>query len=326
MSLPILDVGPFLRGEPGSLNALAQEMRAACEGVGFYFLVNHGVAQQAIDQTFHEAQRFHALAMDEKRRVLQGDHYVGYVAPSQIRIDVGDGFDNKTNKADVQAAYHVGRDYSPEHPLSKQGVRYYVPQPWPHGIDGFKENISSYFTQMETLGRRLLPVYAAALDAPLDTFDAAFEAPLDYLRLIHYPKVERLSEDQFGLGAHTDAGFLTFLPQTKVPGLEIMMPDGRWIAQPIVPGAYLVNAGQTLKRWSNNRFRSTPHRVISPTGAEDRYSIPFFFNPGYFARIEVISSCVDDQHPPAYPPITYGEHLVEYLANTYRPAPARAEA
>jgi len=321
MSLPILDVGPFLRNEPGSSDKLAAAMREACEGVGFYFIVNHGVAQNLIDRTFDEAARFHSLPLESKLRVRQGEHYVGYVAPKQIRIDVGDGFDNKKNKTDLQAAYHVGRDYAPDHPLAKANVRYYVPQPWPEGLDGFRENIKEYFDAMEGLGRRLLPVYAAALGAPLNQFDEAFEAPLDYIRLIHYPKVEQVSEDQFGLGAHSDAGFLTFLPQTKVPGLEIMMPDGRWIAQPAVPGAYLVNAGQTLKRWSNNRFRSTPHRVVSPTGTEDRYSIPFFFNPSYRARVEVIKSCVDSEHPAAYPPISYGEFVIEYLANTYRPLP-----
>jgi len=314
--LPILDVGPFLRGEPGALDTLAPQLRDACEQLGFYFIVNHGISPALIDEAFDETARFHALPEEEKLKIRQGEHYVGYVPPGGIRINTGDGFDNAKNKADLQSALHVGRDFAPDHPLVQAGVRYYVPQPWPENLPGFKEKVKEYFRAVETLGRRLLPVYAASVEAPLDYFDRAFVDPLDYLRLIYYPATPN-SEDQFGLGAHTDSGFLTFLPQTKVPGLEIMLPDGRWVAQPTVPGAFLVNAGQILKRWTNNRFRATPHRVISPKSGEARYSIPFFFNPHRDALIETVPACTSTDRP-AIAPIHYWEHLDQYLANTYR--------
>jgi isopenicillin N synthase-like dioxygenase len=97
-----------------------------------------------------------------------------------------------------------------------------------------------------------------------------------------------------------------------------MMPDGEWVPQPIVPGAFLVNAGQILKRWTNNRFRATPHRVMSPTAGVPRYSIPFFFNPGREANIDPVPACIDAEHPRAHEPIKYWQHIDQYLANAYR--------
>src|SRR3546814_2276483 len=110
---------------------------------------------------FDETARFHALPEEEKLKIRQGEHYVGYVPPGGIRINTGDGFDNAKNKADLQSALHVGRDFAPDHPLVQAGVRYYVPQPWPENLPGFKEKVKEYFRAVETLGRRLLPVYAA---------------------------------------------------------------------------------------------------------------------------------------------------------------------
>src|SRR5690606_9566016 len=140
---------------------------------------------------------------------------------------------------------------------------------------------------------------------------------LDYIRMIHYPATDYTAEDQFGLGAHMDGGFLTFLPQTKVPGLEIQTQEGTWIPQPVVPGAFLVNAGQILRRWTNDRFRATPHRVVSPTGGQDRYSVPFFFNPAADALVEVPASCVTADNPLKHQPIRYADHLAQYLSKTY---------
>src|SRR3546814_3821778 len=95
---------------------------------------------------------------------------------------------------------------------------------------------SSDLAAMAGLGRAMLPVYATALGAAPDYFDGKFDDALAWLRLIHYPTVEDYEEDRFGLGAHTDSGFLTLLPQTEVPGLEVQMPDGNWVRQPVVPG------------------------------------------------------------------------------------------
>ncbi|MBM3560475.1 MAG: isopenicillin N synthase family oxygenase, partial [Alphaproteobacteria bacterium] len=310
--------GPYLAGAPGAREALAGELREACESVGFYYLVNHGVPQSLIDMAFEEARRFHALPDATKMRVRQGEHYVGYVPPGGVRINAGGGFDHAANKVDLHEAYHINLDFPVDHPGVRPGRRFHVPQPWPDGLAGFRENIMTYHRATFDLGQKLLAVYATALGAAPDHFAASFVDPLAWLRLIHYPKVERREKNQFGVGAHSDGGFLTLLPQTEVPGLEICMPDGTWSAPPPLPGAYIVNARQILRRWSNDRFVATLHRVISPLGNVDRYSVPMFFNPAADARIECLLR--EPGEAARYPSTTYGDHLNWYLAQTYKAA------
>lgn len=317
-TLPILDVGPYLAGQDGARERLAEALARACTDVGFYFLVNHGIDQALIDETFEQTRRFHGLPLETKMRIRQDEHYVGYLPPGGIRINAGGGFDNRKNRPDAHEALHVNSDFPPDHPFVQAGRRYYIPQPWlPEDVlPGFRAKVMEYYAATAGLGRRMLPVYATALGAAPDYFDGKFDDALAWLRLIHYPVVDRYEENQFGLGAHTDSGFLTFLPQTDVPGLEVRMPDGEWAQQPVVPGAMLVNAGQILRRWSNDRFRATPHRVISPQGNVDRVSIPMFFNPAADALVECQTGdpAVEAKHAP----ITYLQHLDWYLANTYK--------
>ncbi|MBT3398671.1 MAG: isopenicillin N synthase family oxygenase [Rhodospirillaceae bacterium] len=325
-TLPVLDIGPYLAGEGGARARLADELRDACENTGFYFMINHGIPQELIDLAFNEAGRFHALPLETKQRLKQSQHYVGYVGHGGTRVAVddeaerGEEFANRKNRPDLHAAYHINSDFPANHARCTAGERFYIPQPWPDEDDlpGFRENIQTYYAAVYGLGRKLLPVYATALGVPTDYFDPHFEDALAWLRMIHYPRVEHRVENQLGVGAHTDAGFLTFLPQTEVAGLEVQLPSGEWITAPKVPGSYVINAGQMLRRWSNDRWLASPHRVISPDGDRDRYSIPLFFNPGAQATITCIPGA--DGEAITHEPISYNNFLDWYLANAYKAA------
>ena len=118
---------------------------------------------------------------------------------------------------------------------------------------------------MDRFGHRMLPAVAAALDLAPDWFDAAFEESQFSFRLSHYPPVTA-GENQFGIAPHTDVNFMTFLPQSEVPGLEVLMPSGEWAPVPEFPDSFAVNSGDTLHRWTNGRFRSTTHRARPPVG------------------------------------------------------------
>jgi isopenicillin N synthase-like dioxygenase len=170
--------------------------------------------------------------------------------------------------------------------------------------------VLAYFEALEALAHRMLPIYATALDLPADWFDPAFARDRSTLRLAHYPPAPVLA-DQFGSAPHSDGGFMTLLAQAQVPGLEVWSRSGRWIEAPAIDGALLVNSGDLLAYWTNDRFLSTPHRVINRSGT-DRYSIPFFFNPDLDARIECVPTCVDAAHPAKYPPTTY----IDYYTRT----------
>src|SRR3546814_20139670 len=163
-TLPILDVGPFLTGTPGARERLADDLRDACEQVGFYFLVNHGVPQALIDATFEEARRFHALPLETKLQIRQTEHYVGYVAPGGIRINAGGGFDNRKNKPDAHEALHVHCDFAADHPFVTAGRRYYNPQPWltAEAHTGFGTAVRGSYAAQAGTRRARLPVAAPA--------------------------------------------------------------------------------------------------------------------------------------------------------------------
>jgi isopenicillin N synthase-like dioxygenase len=160
-----------------------------------------------------------------------------------------------------------------------------------------------------------VPVVAVALDLPPSAFDAAFADSQFTFRLSHYPPVAA-APNQFGIAPHTDANFLTFLAQTDVPGLQVRMPSGAWVDVPYVPGSYAVNAGDMLHRWTNGRFKSTPHRAVPPVGRH-RYAVPFFLGPHMDTVIECLPTCQDPGDPPRFPPITYEAYLTWWYRANY---------
>jgi isopenicillin N synthase-like dioxygenase len=163
---------------------------------------------------------------------------------------------------------------------------------------------------------RVLPVVARSLDLPADYFASYFNPAQYSLRMLHYPVRDEREPDQYGTGAHTDGGFLTFLIQSGVGGLQIRKADGEWFDAPVLPGKYLVNSGDMMRRWTNDRYLSTPHRVMNVSGT-DRYSMAFFFDPHLDRVLECLPTCTDAGNPPKHEPITYGQYLTEFLDSNY---------
>ena len=188
---------------------------------------------------------------------------------------------------------------------------------WPSGLPGFRDTMLLYFRTMEALGQQLLAIYALALDLPRDYFLPLFDGAHINLRLSHYPANAAAEDNQFGIAPHADAGFLTMLPQSAVPGLEIRTASGRWLAAPSLPGSYLVNTGDTLNRWTNGRFLSTPHRASNKSG-EERYAMPFFYDPNTDTMIECLPTCQGPNNPPKHQPQTYGEFYAWFVRSNYK--------
>jgi isopenicillin N synthase-like dioxygenase len=229
-------------------------------------------------------------------------------------------------KPNLNAAYFVHRDVQP-------GRNH-----WPD-LPGFRDNVLAYFAAMERLADRLLPLYALSLDLPADWFAPHFRPASCTLRMSHYPLVPH-EQEQWGLAPHTDSTFMTLLPANDVPGLEIRpqralvkcppmsqralvkcppmsqralvkcppMSEGHeWIAPPPLEQSFLVNSGDILRRWTNDAFLSTAHRVRNQSG-RDRYAIPFFYGARNDTLIEALPTCVGSDNPPRYEPITNGDY------------------
>ena len=153
---------------------------------------------------------------------------------------------------------------------------------------------------MDQLGHELLPLYAVALGMPADWFGQWFDPSLATLRMTHYPPLAA-ADDQWGIDPHSDAGFMTMLPSNPVGGLMIRRPDGTWFEAVQEPRSFIVNSGDMLRRWSNDTFLSTVHRVRNSSGT-DRYAIPYFFDPRVDTVIECLPSCRAEGAEPATRP------------------------
>lgn len=312
--LPVMDLGPFLAGKPGALEALAADWRTAAEGLGFLCIVNHGLTKALLDRMEQEARRFHALPLEEKLKIKVNEHQRGYI-PSKATIVKHSTYEKHT-KLDTVECLVLATDYLEDDPNLLAGKQFYARNPWPDGLPGFREAVEDYMAQVVALGKKLLPVWAVALDLEPDFFEPYFRQSYSYFRIAKYPKAERIEPREFGLGAHADTGFMTFLPPAREPGLQVMAADGTWFWPQVPEGAVIVNIGQFLSRWTNDRFRATPHRVLPPRHA-DRYSFACFVNTSLDAVAECLPTCTGPDNPPKYPRQSYWEFFQWYMANTY---------
>jgi len=313
-TIPVLDLAPLLANEPGAVPGLGAALRDAFENVGFCFIVNHGVPQSLIDATFAAAKRFHDMALERKMALRMNKNNVGYM-PFKGSTTKHSPL-NKNNQPNLVEAYFTKRELPPDHPDRTSDLPFRGPNLWPDDLPGFRETVMAYCGAMEALGTRLLPLYATALDLPADYFAPAFKEPTYTLRMSHYPQQEVVQDNEFGLAPHTDTSFMTMLAQNDVPGLSIRLANGTWLDAPSLPGSILVNGGDLLRRWTNDRFLATPHRVINRSGQE-RYAIPFFMDCDYDFKMEPLATCIAPGAKAQYEPITYPEYMTWFRDLNY---------
>jgi isopenicillin N synthase-like dioxygenase len=186
----------------------------------------------------------------------------------------------------------------------------YAPNLWPTAVPSLRPAVENYYRAMSAVADTLMEAFALALGLPADHFDGMIDQHGSALRLAHYPAIPPETDltDRFRAGAHTDYGTLTILWTDGEPGLQVQAADGGWLDVEPVDGGLIVNLGDLMARWTNDRWRSTMHRVVATNPSADRLSIPFFHNANWNARIECI---IDDGAVPRYPPTTAGRHLMD---------------
>lgn len=290
--IPILDLSDCVRGKPGAVDEFAEQLRSAAFETGFYLLKGHGLPTELEEAVFAQAQRFAALREEVRLQYPLNDYGVGHV-PLNTRVLP------RRPKGNMCTCIYFKREHGPRDITWDRNQ-------WPVELGPeFRSVVVSYLETLEGVAKRLLPAYATLLGVAPDFFDRAFDDGLIRSRLAHYPQVE-LEEGQYGVGPHVDTTFLTILARREQnPGLCVATISGEWVRVPSYDGHFVINSGELLKSWSNDRIVSTRHYANSDGG--ERYSIPFFWHPraDYVMDCRAFASCANDEHPAKYPPFSY---------------------
>jgi isopenicillin N synthase-like dioxygenase len=308
-AIPIIDMGPFLRGDAAARAGVAARIGAACREIGFFYVVNHGAPADLVARAFAEAARFFALGDAAKAAIAieRSACHRGWFRVGGENLDPA-----KQAVGDLKEGVKIGRDLAADHPLVVAGVPLHGPNQWPD-LPGWRAVMEEYYGAMEALGRELLHAFALGLGIDEGYFDGWLDCPMTTLGPLHYPpQAGHITEAQLGAGAHTDYGCLTMLAQDEAGGLQVRNAAGVWIDAPPVAGSFVVNIGDMMERWTNGVFTSTRHRVINVSGRE-RYSIPFFFDPDFAAPVRCIETCLRPGEAPKYAETTAGRHLLDMI-------------
>jgi isopenicillin N synthase-like dioxygenase len=313
--IPLIDFGPFLTGDLAARKEVADKIGHACRNIGFFYLTNHGVSEALLARTFAEAKRFFDQPMEKKLEIdiEKSPCHRGYFKVGGENLDPA----KQKEDGDLKEGIKIGRDLAPDHPLVAAGTPLHGANLWPQDLPGWQGSMQSYFDALVGLGKQIMHAFALSLNLDECYFDRLLTDPMATLGPLHYPPQQgSITEKQIGAGAHTDFGCLTILAQDMNGGLQVKNAAGTWIDATPVPGAFVINIGDMMARWTNNLFASTQHRVINVSGAE-RYSLPFFFDPNFHAEVAALETCVDAAHPPVFPPTTSGRHLLDMIDATF---------
>ena len=319
--VPLIDLsGAF---EPGPRRGEAVDaVRRACEDVGFLVITGHGVDDGLVQRADTASRRFFALPDDQKAACARSwDNVRGYVPFKSSALAQAH---DEVTPPDLCELYTVGRFDDPEVAL-RAGYRegreaFFAPNVWPDPelAPDFKDAFEACYEALEDLAAKLMALMALALGLDEHWFDDKIADHITGLAVLHYPIIgEPPLPGQYRRGPHTDWGSLTILYHDGEPGLQILSPEGSWEDVPAVPGSFVVNLGDLMAAWTNDRWVSTQHRVVVPEGVTgNRISIAFFHQPTYDAVIECIPTCTSPDDPPRHEPITSGEWIRTMIEKT----------
>ncbi|MFD5075591.1 isopenicillin N synthase family dioxygenase [Streptomyces sp. NPDC058371] len=278
--LPIIDLSAADRG-PQARALLHAQLHSAAHDVGFFQLVGHGVGDAETAALLGAMRRFFALPEADRLALdnVNSPHFRGYTRTGDERTG---------GSRDWRDQLDIGAERPARTPGPGEPAYWWLegPNQWPAALPELRTAALAWIDRLSAVAARLLRELLAAIGAPADFYEPAFgERAHPQLKLVRYPGSAGDGADQ-GVGAHKDYGFLTLLLQDEVGGLQVQRGDGNFHDVPPIPGAFVVNLGELLEVATNGYLVATNHRVVSPPGAMERFSVPFFYNPRLDARVE----------------------------------------
>jgi len=310
-SIPTLDLHDYQHGNAANKQAFVRALGEAYREIGFVALRNHLLTDAQQADLYTAVKAFFALPMTVKHRyhIAGGAGQRGYTGPGNEKA-------KDAQVPDLKEFYHVGQ-------LKKAGdtdpvLSQYPDNVFPTEVADFERSTTEAYTQLESTGPLMLQAIAEYLGLPVAYFEDKVHNGNSILRPIHYFPLEGASAAPGAVraGQHEDINLITLLMGASADGLELLKRDGTWLPVTAVPEALVVNVGDMLQRLTNNRLRSTTHRVVNPPADQlgtSRFSIPFFLHPRPEMRLDVLPGCVSEEHPAQYTPISAGEYLIERL-------------
>ncbi|WP_183855434.1 isopenicillin N synthase family dioxygenase [Prosthecomicrobium pneumaticum] len=307
MKLAIVDLEPFRLGDEAARKRVARAFGEAFETTGFAVIVGHGVPETLAGGLYEAVTDFFLEPYDTK---------AAYTPPEQTKgrgyLPVGIESVAKTLSGETPPDLCEALVFTAPHRENAAGAR---PNIWPAEPARLAGLIRDWTREMVALTGHLMQLSALALDLPEDHFAQAYRDPSLVLRFVNYPDQETPPRPgQMRYGEHHDYGALTILRQDSAPGgLEIKDRDGVWKEAGVVPDSFVINVGDLMARWTNNRWRSTLHRVSNPdrglTGSTRRLSLVAFTGPNEHAEVACLPSCADAEHPALFEPVKAGDYI-----------------
>jgi len=301
MKLPIIDFADYNEAEPETIRMIARDMERALTTLGFMSISNLDVTREQLAEIFTLSEAFFNQSKEIKQKSLyrSAEENFGYQGLGVEYLD-------PTKPADVKETFTM-RNLQHHDPADER---------WPSDI--FRDKMTRFYADCLSSAYKVQRVLAKILGTESEFFVRYHNGENVSLRLLHYPPTDAsvIAEGQLGAGAHTDYGMITLLFQSGVAGLQVL-DGGEWVDADPVDNTIVVNTGDLMERWTNGRFKSTLHRVQPRTGEQSRSSIAMFVDPDSETPVEVLKSCIDDEHPAQYGKITAGEHIQQKIQATH---------
>ena len=311
--IPIIDIAPLVIPDHNKklIRRTSEEIRDACRSVGFFYIKNHQIPQSHIDYMISLIHEFFNLSLEEKMKIhiRKSDIYRGYTPL---------GKELTNDKYDWHECVDFGLDLESNDPDINNGKNLVGPNQWPENQHNFKKSLENHWKLMIVLGRRITQGLSISLGLPKNYFSPFMNKSHSYMRVSNYPPIENKKKENIGhgIGSHIDYGFLTILLQDNISGLEIKNSNSEWFSAPIIPDTFLINIGHMIQRWTNDYYRATIHRVVSPKD-KARCSIPFFFEPNFDTVVKPLEKFCSEDNPARYKPMHFGNYLERTFKTSY---------
>ena len=307
MNIPVVDLAEFLSGDPKRKEKFVQELGKAYEEVGFVAVKNHGIPDELIGDLYRYVQQFFALPSETKlsyeKKELAGQR--GYTSFGREHAK---GFD----APDLKEFFQFGQTVEDNDPIQSE----YPDNVTVKEVPQFTPTLLRAYRSFEKSGKALLQAIALYLGLDEHYFDEYVHNGNSILRAIHYPPITSEPKSAIRAEQHEDINLITLLVGASADGLQILTRQNEWVGVTSLPEQIVVNVGDMLQRLTNNKLRSTTHRVVNPPRelwGTSRFSIPFFLHPKSEMSLASLDSCIDNAHPKAYEDATAGEYLDERL-------------